>query len=138
MQRCSNFPLKATGAWSPLVLGVIDYEAIISTWIQFSDGTVTPLDIYDPKDFSLSASSLDESVISAHPSPTTKWPMVAAEGEGQGPLVKVDMMISEACQKSKRKSVLAVGNGSIKVKFGQNDADTHSVGDYDADEIENP
>uniref|UniRef100_H9GL19 Transmembrane protein 132C n=1 Tax=Anolis carolinensis TaxID=28377 RepID=H9GL19_ANOCA len=112
-------------------------EAVVSSWIQFSDGSVTPLDIYDPKDFSLSASSLDESVISAHQTSNVKWPVIAAEGEGQGILVKVDMMISETCQKSKRKSILAVGNGRIKVKFGQNDANSHAVGDYDADEIEN-
>ncbi|XP_061458866.1 transmembrane protein 132C isoform X2 [Rhineura floridana] len=112
-------------------------EAVVSSWIQFSDGSVTPLDIYDPKDFSLSTSSLDESVISAHQSSTVKWPVVAAEGEGQGTLVKVDMMISEACQKSKRKSVLAVGNGSIKVKFGENDANSHGAANYDAAEIEN-
>lgn len=37
---------------------------MISAWIQYSDGSVTPLDIYDPKDFLLSAVSLDESVIS--------------------------------------------------------------------------
>ncbi|KAJ6651149.1 hypothetical protein lerEdw1_000758 [Lerista edwardsae] len=112
-------------------------EAVVSSWIQFSDGSVTPLEIYDPKDFSLSASSLDESVISARQSSAVKWPVVVAEGDGQGALVKVDMMISEACQKSKRKSVLAVGSGSIKVKFGQNDANSHGAGDYDADEIEN-
>ncbi|XP_053136188.1 transmembrane protein 132C isoform X2 [Hemicordylus capensis] len=112
-------------------------EAMVSAWIQFSDGSVTPLDIYDSKDFSLSASSLDESVVSAHQSSALKWPVVTAEGEGQGALVKVDMMISDACQKSKRRSILAVGNGSIKVKFGQNDANSHGVSDYDADEIEN-
>ncbi|XP_072792354.1 transmembrane protein 132C isoform X2 [Taeniopygia guttata] len=112
-------------------------EAVVSTWIQFSDSSVTPLDIYDPKDFSLSAVSLDEAVVSVHQSPALRWPVVAAEGEGQGALVKVDMMISEACQKSKRKSVLAVGSGSIRVKFGQNDADVEAGGDYDADEIEN-
>lgn len=39
-------------------------EAAVSAWIQYSDGSVTPLDIYDPKDFFLSAISLDESVIS--------------------------------------------------------------------------
>lgn len=110
---------------------------MVSSWIQFSDGSVTPLDIYDPKDFSLSASSLDESVISAHPSSTVNWPVVVAEGEGQGALVKVDMMISEVCQKSKRKSILAVGNGNIKVKFGQNDANSPGISDYDTDEIEN-
>uniref|UniRef100_A0A8C3QVH3 Transmembrane protein 132C n=1 Tax=Cyanoderma ruficeps TaxID=181631 RepID=A0A8C3QVH3_9PASS len=112
-------------------------EAVVSTWIQFSDSSVTPLDIYDPKDFSLSAVSLDDAVVSVHQSPALPWPVVAAEGEGQGTLVKVDMMISEVCQKSKRKSILAVGSGSIKVKFGQNDADAEAGGDYDADEIEN-
>ena len=90
---------------------------MVSSWIQFSDGSVTPLDIYDAKDFALSASSLDESIVSARQSSALRWPVVAAEGEGQGALVKVDMMISEACQKSKRKSILVVGNGSIKVKF---------------------
>lgn len=112
-------------------------EAVVSTWIQFSDSSVTPLDIYDSKDFSLSAVSLDEAVVSVHQNAALKWPVVAAEGEGQGTLIKVDMMISEACQKSKRKSILAVGNGNIKVKFGQNDADSDTGGDYDGEEIEN-
>lgn len=41
-----------------------------------------------------------------------------AESEGQGPLVRVEMVISETCQKSKRKSVLASGVGNVLVKFG--------------------
>jgi len=41
-----------------------------------------------------------------------------AEGEGQGALVRVEMVISETCQKSKRKSVLASGVGNVVVKFG--------------------
>lgn len=41
-----------------------------------------------------------------------------AEGEGQGALVRVEMVISETCQKSKRKSVLASGVGNVIVKFG--------------------
>lgn len=81
-----------------------------------------PLDVYDSKDFSLSATSLDEKVVSVHHDPKFKWPVIAAETEGQGTLVKVEMVISESCQKSKRKSILAVGSGSIKVKFGQSDA----------------
>lgn len=43
---------------------IVFQEAVISAWIQYSDGSVTPLDVYDPKDFLLSAVSLDESVIS--------------------------------------------------------------------------
>ncbi|NXU46111.1 T132D protein, partial [Drymodes brunneopygia] len=103
-------------------------EAALSCWIQFSDGSVMPLDIYDSKDFSLAATSLDEKVVSIHHDPRFRWPVVAAEAEGQGSLVKVEMVISESCQKSKRKSVLAVGSGSIKVKFGQGDA-TPNVSD---------
>uniref|UniRef100_A0AAR2J3P6 Transmembrane protein 132C n=2 Tax=Pygocentrus nattereri TaxID=42514 RepID=A0AAR2J3P6_PYGNA len=96
-------------------------EAVISAWIQYSDGTVTPLDIYDPKDFTLTAISLDERVVSTYQEHPQQWPVVVAEGEGQGALVRVEMVISETCQKSKRKSVLAMGVGSVQVKFGQND-----------------
>ncbi|XP_066219893.1 transmembrane protein 132D-like [Saccopteryx leptura] len=97
-------------------------EAAISCWVQFSDGSVTPLDIYDGKDFSLMVTSLDEKVVSIHQDSGLKWPVIAAESEGQGALVKVEMVISESCQKSKRKSVLAVGTATIKVRFGQSDA----------------
>ncbi|XP_008567824.1 PREDICTED: transmembrane protein 132C [Galeopterus variegatus] len=112
-------------------------EAMVSTWLQFSDGSVTPLDIYDTEDFSLAATSLDEAVLSVPQARSLRWPIVVAEGEGQGPLVRVDMTIAEACLKSKRKSVLAVGVGNVRVKFGQNDADSSPGGDYDEDEIKN-
>ncbi|XP_040842798.1 transmembrane protein 132D [Ochotona curzoniae] len=101
-------------------------EAAISCWVQFSDGSVTPLDIYDGKDFSLMAMSLDEKVVSIHQDPKLKWPVIAAEAEGQGALVRVELAISEPCQKSKRKSVLATGAAHITVKFGQNDATPNS------------
>ncbi|XP_064209327.1 transmembrane protein 132C isoform X2 [Anguilla rostrata] len=108
-------------------------DAIISVWIQFSDGSVTPLNIYDPKDFSLTATSLDQSIVSVYQEHPLKWPVVVAEGEGQGPLVRVEMVISEACQKSKRKSVLAWGTGSVRVKFGQNDVEQRGSGQEDGE-----
>ena len=110
---------------------------MVSTWLQLSDGSVTPLDIYDTRDFSLTATSLDEAVVSVPQARSPRWPVVMAEGEGQGPLVRVDMTIAEACQKSKRKSVLAVGVGSVRVKFGQNDADSGPGGGGDEGEIKN-
>lgn len=97
---------------------------------MFSDGSVTPLDIYDPKDFSVSVSSLDEMVVSVQANVPPKWPVVVAEGEGQGPLIKLEMMISEPCQKTKRKSVLAVGKGNVKVRFEPN-TDEHRGGTND-------
>ncbi|KAM7391256.1 hypothetical protein PAMP_021956 [Pampus punctatissimus] len=102
-------------------------EAAISAWIQYSDGSVTPLDIYDPKDFLLSAVSLDESVISIT-NQEQHWPIVVAEGNGQGVLVRVEMVISETCQKSKRKSVLASGVGNVIVKFGAKSEERGVVG----------
>lgn len=110
---------------------------MVSAWILFSDGSVTPLDIYDTKDFSLTVTSLDEMVVSVHPDQEDDQPVVVAEGDGQGPLIKIEMVISEPCQKSKRKSSLAVGKGNVKVKFGQKDldhkSDTNDVEDVDAD-----
>ncbi|XP_058137194.1 transmembrane protein 132D [Dasypus novemcinctus] len=117
----SNRAIFATAVAQELLQGP-KQEAAISCWVQFSDGSVAPLDIYDGKDFSLVATSLDEKVVSIHQDPSSKWPIIAAETEGEGALVRVEMVISESCQKSKRKSVLAVGTASVKVKFGQNDA----------------
>nr|XP_033812044.1 transmembrane protein 132B [Geotrypetes seraphini] len=107
-------------------------EAVISAWILFSDGSVTPLDIYESKDFAIIVSSLDEMVVSAYQSPQSNWPIIVAEGEGQGPLIKAELVISEVCQKTKRRSSLAVGNGSIKVKFDQKDFD-HKENTFDLD-----
>ncbi|TNN74912.1 Transmembrane protein 132C [Liparis tanakae] len=102
-------------------------EAAISAWIQYSDGSVTPLDVYDAKDFLLSVVSLDESVISIT-NQEQHWPNVVAEADGHGPLVRVEMIISETCQKSKRKSVLASGVGNVMVKFGAKSEDRGVMG----------
>uniref|UniRef100_A0A8C2YW57 Transmembrane protein 132C n=1 Tax=Cyclopterus lumpus TaxID=8103 RepID=A0A8C2YW57_CYCLU len=101
-------------------------EAAISAWIQYSDGSVTPLDVYDSKDFLLSVVSLDESVVSI--TSQQHWPIVVAEADGHGPLVRVEMIISETCQKSKRKSVLASGVGNVMVKFGAKSEDRGVMG----------
>ncbi|XP_057687493.1 transmembrane protein 132D [Corythoichthys intestinalis] len=95
------------------VLRLPKQEAMVSAWVQFSDGSQTPLDIYDPAFYRVMVSSLDQGVVSVRGTP----PAVVAEGEGEGVLVRVEMSICETCQKSKRKSTVAVGNGSLKVKF---------------------
>ncbi|XP_034291126.1 transmembrane protein 132B [Pantherophis guttatus] len=114
-----NKRLMVATASASDILHAAKQEAVLSTWLLFSDGTVTPLDIYDLKDFSLVVTSLDEMVVSVHQRQEDDWPIVVAEGEGQGPLIKIELVISEACQKSKRKSSLAIGKGNIKVKFGR-------------------
>uniref|UniRef100_A0A8C3A6C4 Transmembrane protein 132D n=1 Tax=Cyclopterus lumpus TaxID=8103 RepID=A0A8C3A6C4_CYCLU len=111
-------------------------EALVSAWVQFSDGNQTPLDIYDPAFYRVTVTSLDPGVVSVQgPLPT-----VVAEGEGEGVLVRVEISICESCQKSKRKSTVAVGNGSLKVKFqvnsrrpGGNYSNTFSTKDNGSD-----
>lgn len=104
---------------------------MVSAWIQFSDGNQTPLDIYDQSLFRVTVTSLDQGVVSVQGTP----PAVAAEGEGEGVLVRVEMSICEACQKSKRKSTFAVGNGTLKVKFQANTK--RSDGIFDSSTVSN-
>uniref|UniRef100_A0AAQ6IT59 Uncharacterized protein n=1 Tax=Anabas testudineus TaxID=64144 RepID=A0AAQ6IT59_ANATE len=98
-------------------------EALISAWLQFSDGSVAPLDLYNPDFFVLTATSLDEEVVTVQQDPSWKWPVIVTEAEGQGLLVRVEMTVCEVCQKFKRRSILAVGNCNIRVKFGHSDND---------------
>lgn len=56
-----------------------------------------------------------------------------AEGDGQA-LVRVEMVISETCQKSKRKSVLASGLGNVVVKFGGKNAERGVAGSGGSDD----
>uniref|UniRef100_A0A3B4VLJ0 Transmembrane protein 132C n=1 Tax=Seriola dumerili TaxID=41447 RepID=A0A3B4VLJ0_SERDU len=63
-------------------------QALISAWLQFSDGSVAPLDLYNPDFFVLTATSLDEEVVTVQQDPSWKWPVIVTEAEGQGLLVR--------------------------------------------------
>ncbi|XP_051960571.1 transmembrane protein 132D-like [Xyrauchen texanus] len=91
-------------------------EAVVGCRLHFSDGSQTPLDLYDPSGYSLSISSLDTRVVSVRKILGGGF-VVVAEADGQGLLLKAELAICEACQKSKRKSKLAVGGGTVSVKF---------------------
>ncbi|XP_066502003.1 transmembrane protein 132D isoform X2 [Hoplias malabaricus] len=89
-------------------------EAVVACWVKFSDGTQAPLDLFDPSGYTLALSSLDKKVVSVR---KVSGRVVVAEAEGQGLLLRAELAICEACQKSKRKSKLAVGAGTVRVKF---------------------
>ncbi|XP_076746827.1 transmembrane protein 132C isoform X2 [Maylandia zebra] len=114
-------------------------EALISAWLQFSDGSVAPLDLYNPDFFVLTATSLDEEVVTVQQDPSWKWPVIVTEAEGQGLLVRMEMTVSEVCQKFKRRSIIAAGNCNIRVKFGHSDSSRGGSSDYgpDGDDMEN-
>ncbi|KAM6954715.1 LOW QUALITY PROTEIN: transmembrane protein 132C [Aplochiton taeniatus] len=118
----SNRAVLAT-ATTQEVLQSPKQEALLSAWLQFSDGSMAPLDLYDPDVFVLMATSLDEDVVSVRQDPSWKWPLVVTEAEGQGLLVRVEMTVCEACQKFKRRSVLAAGNCNVRVKFDRGEGD---------------
>lgn len=74
--------------------------------------------MYDPKDYNLNGTSADDKVVTVAQQPQQRWPVVIAEGEGTGDIVHVEMTISETCQKTKRKSVIASSSVFVKVRFG--------------------
>ncbi|XP_045544840.1 transmembrane protein 132D [Salmo salar] len=116
----SNRAIVAT-ATTQEVMQKLKQESLISAWLQFSDGSMTPLDHYDPTQFVLTATSLDEQVVSVRRSAEWKWPVIVANGEGQGLLVRVEMTSSEICQKTKRRTILAAGVGNVCVRFGRSE-----------------
>ncbi|NXG44068.1 T132E protein, partial [Psilopogon haemacephalus] len=107
-------------------LSFFKQEALLSLWISYSDGTTAPLSLYDPKDYNLVVSSLDEKVVSV--TQDRAFPLVVAESEGAGELLRAELIICESCQKTKRKSVLFTALASVRVHFGSEEDPTY---DYD-------
>ncbi|XP_056147187.1 transmembrane protein 132C [Lampris incognitus] len=125
----SNRAIVAT-ATTQEVMKTLRQESLISAWLQFSDGSMTPLDNYNPAHFIISATSLDEQVVAVQHNVEWKWPVIVAKGEGQGLLVRVEMSPSEVCQKGKRRTVLAAGVGNIRVRFGRSEEPYRHPGDH--------
>uniref|UniRef100_A0A3B4G5M0 Transmembrane protein 132D-like n=1 Tax=Pundamilia nyererei TaxID=303518 RepID=A0A3B4G5M0_9CICH len=92
-------------------------EALVSCWVSFSDGAVVPLDLFDRSIYSLTVSTPDERVATIRRTPQSAFVVAEGEGEGQGAPVRVELRICEECQKSKRKSKLAVGSGLLKINL---------------------
>ncbi|XP_040054018.2 transmembrane protein 132C [Gasterosteus aculeatus] len=124
----SNRAIVATAATQE-VIESLKQESLISAWLQFSDGSMTALDNYNPAHFTLTATSLDERVVAVKHSAAWKWPIVVAKGEGQGLLVRVEMSQSEVCQKGKRRTSLATGMANIQTRFGQQGEQYRPPGD---------
>ncbi|XP_058630603.1 transmembrane protein 132E isoform X2 [Onychostoma macrolepis] len=106
---------KATGLQT---LSALKQEASLSIWVYYSDNSAAPLSMYDPKDYNLNATTADDKVVTVAQQPQQRWPVIVAEGEGTGEVVHVEMTISETCQKTKRKSVIASSPVFVKVRFG--------------------
>ncbi|KAG7223870.1 hypothetical protein INR49_015126 [Caranx melampygus] len=112
----SNRAIVAT-ATTRETITQLKQEAVVSCWVQFSDGAVIPLELFDRSIYSLTVSTPDEGVATVRRTPLSTFVVAQGEGEGQGALVRVELRICEECQKSKRKSKLAVGTGLLRINF---------------------
>lgn len=88
---------------------------MVSCWLQFSDGAVTPLALFDRSAYSLTISTPDEGVATVRRTPQSTFIVAQGESDGRGALVRAELRICEECQKSKRKSKLAVGTALLKI-----------------------
>uniref|UniRef100_A0A3Q2QI74 Si:dkey-1d7.3 n=1 Tax=Fundulus heteroclitus TaxID=8078 RepID=A0A3Q2QI74_FUNHE len=74
-------------------------EAVVSCWVQFSDGAVAPLELFDRGVYSLTVSTNDERVATVRRTPLSTFVVAQGEGEGRGRQVRVELRICEECQK---------------------------------------
>ncbi|KAF7658712.1 hypothetical protein LDENG_00008570 [Lucifuga dentata] len=102
------------------IITQLKQEAVVSCWVQFSEGAVIPLELFDRSIYSLTVSTPDEGVVTVRRTPQSTFVVAQGEGEGQGALVRVELRICEECQKSKRKSKLAVGTGLLRINIQSN------------------
>uniref|UniRef100_G1NUQ6 Transmembrane protein 132E n=2 Tax=Myotis lucifugus TaxID=59463 RepID=G1NUQ6_MYOLU len=116
----SSHTILATAA-AQQTLSFLKQEALLSLWLSYSDGTTAPLSLYSPRDYGLLVSSLDERVATV--TQDRAFPLVVAEAEGAGQLLRAELTIAESCQKTKRKSVLATTPVGLRVHFGREEED---------------
>ncbi|XP_069370144.1 transmembrane protein 132D [Paralichthys olivaceus] len=112
----SNRAVVATATTREMITQ-LKQEAVVSCWVQFSDGAVAPLELFDRSIYSLTVTTPDDRVATVRRTPLSTFVVAQGEGEGRGALVRVELRICEECQKSKRKSKLAVGTGLLRTNF---------------------
>ncbi|TRY89975.1 hypothetical protein DNTS_001696 [Danionella cerebrum] len=100
-------------------------EASISVWIQFDDDSSTVVSAFNGTPYTLRLYSLAESVIVVTPVPSQQ---ILAQGDGGGPLVKAELLVStcepgsnhvemEVIYKGREVKRLAKGSGWIRVNL---------------------
>ncbi|XP_069484990.1 transmembrane protein 132A [Ambystoma mexicanum] len=103
-------------------LQVHEQEVALGLWLVFSDVTIAPVELYDHRHMFITASSMDQHILSLTLDSTGAWPMpmvAVAEGRGEGPLLHVSLQVPEPCRKGKHRTPLASGTGWIHVDYGE-------------------
>ncbi|XP_054460424.1 transmembrane protein 132C [Anoplopoma fimbria] len=82
-------------------------EASISVWLQFSDDTASLLSSFSDLPFFLRLSSLAETVVVVTPGPS---PRIFAQGDGGGPLLPADLLVSTCTDQPIISNSISEGN----------------------------
>ncbi|XP_053700664.1 transmembrane protein 132C-like [Synchiropus splendidus] len=128
LSQGSNSAIVATTTTQEVIRS-LNQESLISAWLQFSDGSTTPLENYHPSHFALSTSTLNEQVVQVQRKSAWRWPVIVAKGQGQGSLVRVEMSQSEQCQRGKRRTIITTGTANVRVLLGQSEEQYRQPGD---------
>lgn len=92
-------------------------EASVSIWLQFNDDTAILVSAFISVPHSLRLSSLAESVVAVTPEPMQR---ILAQGEGGGPLVKAELLVStcEPLSNDVEANVVRDGGGTRRLAKG--------------------
>lgn len=122
---CFHFIKQLVLIFIPFCFTLMFKEASISVWIQFSDDTAILVSAFTGITYSLRLSSLADSVVTVTPAPFQR---ILAQGDGGGPLVKAELLVTtceqisnhielESIQEGSKTRRLAKGSGWIRVNL---------------------
>nr|XP_033776461.1 transmembrane protein 132A isoform X2 [Geotrypetes seraphini] len=93
-------------------------ESILSIWLQFSDHTMAPIELYSWQNLKVSITSADHRLVSVNPNVDFTHPVIhVSEGDGEGFLLQVTIQAPELCQKGKHRGTLASGTTWVRVSY---------------------
>lgn len=102
---------------SLLIHNYFSQEASTSIWLQFNDDSAILVSAFSTVPYSLRLSSLAESVVAVTPEPLQR---ILAQGEGGGPLVKAELLVStcEPLSNNIQANVVKDGGGTRRLAKG--------------------
>ncbi|KAI1887833.1 hypothetical protein AGOR_G00194510 [Albula goreensis] len=109
-------------------------EAALSIWLQFSDDTATLVSAFNPIPFTLRLSSLAETVVAVTPGPNQR---VLAQGDGGGPLLKAELLVS-TCQLTSDAANGREGGGTKRLAKGSGWVRVNLDSDFQPEGSEEP
>ncbi|XP_039292029.1 transmembrane protein 132E-like [Nilaparvata lugens] len=105
-------------------------EGLLDIDVEFSDGTRAPLREVAVTDYQLVVDSLNPDIVAFAPMVASPHPRVIAVGQGKGELLRVALLVAEACRSTatganKRTTPLLTNTAKVQVDFVQNNLQQH-------------